>query len=141
VVLDRTPISGQPDGVEWGGYAGLSVRMPNMEEPVAVTESGPVEVPGGMGEIVSGALGISGKIDGRRAGVAIVPMPGHPAPVSWYAISQPEFMYFSPAVLYRAPRTLPAGESLTLAYRIFVHHEEMNAETLGAELARMEKRQ
>ena len=27
VVLDRTPILGQPNGVAYGGYAGLSLRL------------------------------------------------------------------------------------------------------------------
>ena len=27
VLLDRTPIVGEPNGVAWGGYAGLSFRL------------------------------------------------------------------------------------------------------------------
>ena len=27
VILDRTPIEGEPEGKSWGGYAGLSIRF------------------------------------------------------------------------------------------------------------------
>lgn len=32
--------------------------------------------------------------------------------------------YYSPAVLFRAPYTLPAGKSLTLRYRILIDTEQ-----------------
>ena len=36
VVLDRTPIAGEPNGVSWGGYAGLSLRLVPGTSPMAV---------------------------------------------------------------------------------------------------------
>ena len=43
VVLDRTPIPGQPNGVAWGGYAGLSLRLaPAMRGWQFADSEGPV---------------------------------------------------------------------------------------------------
>ncbi|MCX7886115.1 MAG: PmoA family protein [Verrucomicrobiae bacterium] len=109
VVLDRTPIIGEPDGKPGGGYAGLSLRLPK-----ACTNwvfSGAANAQRGEWVDFSGPTG---------GGVAIVDSPQNPRyPSTWYlAKSMP---YFSPAFLYRGPYTLPAGKSLTLSYRVVVH--------------------
>ena len=117
VLLDRTPVCGEPDGVAWGGYAGLSLRMPDLADPRITTESGPAEAPDGMGPIEAEAMDYSGVVEGRRAGVAMTASPEHPVhPPTWYAIQQPEvpFYFFSPALLYRAPMHLAAGERLEI---------------------------
>ncbi len=143
VALDRTPILGEPDGVVWGGYAGLSLRMPNMADPRITTEAGPAAAPNGMGPIEAEALDYSGVVEGRRAGVAMTASPEHPVyPVTWYAIQQPEvpFYFFSPALLYRGPMRLASGERLELDYRIHVHHEAWDADALRAALGAHSRR-
>jgi len=115
VVLDRTPIAGEPNGVSWGGYAGLSLRLvPALRQWQFSDSDGPVK------EVTKQArwIAFSGPTqDGRSAAIVVLDHPQsfrHPTP--WYLIQG--MPYFSPAVLYRSPHTLPATESLTLKYRM-----------------------
>ena len=116
VKLDRTPPSGHAGGVGWGGYAGLSVRFPAPAKGWTFT--------GSSGE--KGAAALRGKpaswidFSGPAGGVAIFDSPRnlrHPSP--WYP--NQELPYFSPAILFHEPYTLPAGKTLVLRYRVFVH--------------------
>jgi hypothetical protein len=115
VVLDRTPIAGEPNGVSWGGYAGLSLRLvPALRQWQFSDSDGPVK------EVTKQArwIAFSGPTqDGRSAAIVVLDHPQsfrHPTP--WYLIQG--MPYFSPAVLYRSPHTLPAKQSLMLKYRM-----------------------
>jgi hypothetical protein len=109
VELNRTPIAGQPGGVAWGGYAGLSLRMPAALTNWTFTGTANAE----RGEWVD----FSGPTGG---GVAIVDSPQNPRyPTGWYLIQRMPF--FTPAFLYREPYTLSAGKSLKLSYRVIMH--------------------
>ncbi|MBN2311641.1 MAG: PmoA family protein [Candidatus Hydrogenedentes bacterium] len=124
VLLDRTPIAGEPDGKAWGGYAGLSVRFAPMADAEIRTDNGDVSMPGELADVDAEAVDYSGVVDGPPCGIAIIQFPGNPlSPTPWYLIARPDvpFHYFSPAVLYRAPRTLTRGKPFTLRYRIYVH--------------------
>ena len=70
---------------------------------------------------------ITGKTpSGDPAAVAIFDHPKnlrHPSP--WYVTKG--MPYYSPAVLFNKPYTLPAGESLTLRYRILIRSGEIDA--------------
>ena len=124
VLLDRTPIEGEVDGKAWGGYAGLSVRLATVETPEIYTDLGLLPASDTQSNIDARALDISGLYEGRACGIAIVPgQEGARLPTPWYTITQPanDFFYVSPALLYRAPRTLKAGETLALHYKIVVH--------------------
>lgn len=131
--LGRTPITGQPGGKSWGGYAGLSLRMAKQTLHWPMIDSN-----GNKGSSINrkrGAvwMGASGSTaEGKEAGVAILDHPSnmrHPSP--WYAI--PNMPYFSPALLYYEPFTLKQGESFTLKYRIVVHTEQTDKSALDAE--------
>lgn len=117
VVLDRTPIAGEPNGVGWGGYAGLSLRLVPALRPWQFSDSDGV-----VKEVTKQArwIAFSGPTkDGRPAAIVVLEHPTsfrHPTP--WYLIQG--MPYFSPAVLYRSPYTLPAKKSLTLKYRILL---------------------
>ena len=128
VVLDRTPIPGQKGGAGHGGYAGLSLRMASHTRGWTFLDSQGRSHPrqdGKPARIMHGQaakwLDYSGPTKGGSAGgVAILDHPKnlrHPA--KWYANAG--MPYFSPAVIFDAPHTLPAGKSLTLRYRIVVH--------------------
>lgn len=113
VVLDRTPLPHEPNGKNWGGYTGWSVRMNK-------------DMKGGS------FLNRNGKVDADREAACWMlfrsPNGGsllfmdHPDnlnyPSKWYLA--PGMPYFSPAVIHDAPLTLKAGESLTLRYRLIV---------------------
>jgi len=123
VVLERTPVLGQPNGVAWGGYAGLSVRFADAAKNRRVADS--------EGHIYDKEFNnakarwcdyIIEPRPGKRAGIAIFDHPDNPRfPTGWYVILSTPMKYFSPAFLYYEPYTLPAGRSLTLRYRILVH--------------------
>jgi len=136
VLLDRTPIPGEKDGKSWGGYAGLSVRIAKDIHDWQVLDS-----EGRKGIEAHGKkarwLDFSGQTpNGKTAGIAMFDHPDnlrHPSP--WFVIMNPKvpFGYFSPAVLFNKPYTLPAGQRLTLQYRILVHPGQVDKEQLQAE--------
>lgn len=117
VLLDRTPIAGEPQGVAWGGYAGLSLRLAKgLQSWQFADPDGPVNAFWKQARWMA----FSGPLaDGRPAAIVVLEHPTsfrHPTP--WYLIKG--MPYFSPAVLYRSPFTLPAQQSLTLKYRILL---------------------
>ncbi len=128
VTLDRTPIAGEPKGVDYGGYAGLSLRLaPALRSWEFTGPDGPV--PGRQARAAWMAF------HGPRGVVAVLEHPSsyrHPTP--WYLIR--DMPYFSPAVLYRAPATLAAGQSLNLRCRILVGPGPLDVERLKKEWTR-----
>lgn len=114
VLLDRTPIAGEPGGVAWGGYAGLSFRLnPALKTWQYIDSQGKVP------ERAKNAkwIAFSGPLAGKSGAIVVLDHPSNPRhPSPWYLI--PEMPYFSPAVLYREPMKLAAGKSFTLKYRI-----------------------
>ena len=115
VLLDRTPILGQAKGVAWGGYAGLSLRLaPALRDWKFVDSEGPVN------KVWKEArwMAFGGSIaKGTSASILVL---DHPTsfrhPTLWYLLGG--MPYFSPAVLYQEPYTLPARKSILLKYRI-----------------------
>jgi len=134
VKLDRTPIAGQPGGVPWGGYAGLSVRFARELKDVRV------EATADKGKFENQRYGFSatatdynGVIDGGEAGLAILDHPSNPRhPTRWYAIADPKqpFWYINAAFLQLEPYVLPAQQTITLRYRLIVHPGRWTSEQL-----------
>lgn len=77
VVLDRTPLPGEPGGQTWGGYSGLSLRFAgNLAERQFMTSDGPIEK--FVDDRYRGrhtAVDYSGLVDDKPAGVAILDHP------------------------------------------------------------------
>lgn len=136
VVLDRTPIPGEPEGKAWGGYAGVSVRIAKDIGDWRVIDS---EGRGGLKVHGKNArwMDFAGQTpEGKEAGIAIFDHPKnlrHPAP--WYVSmdTKTPFGYFSPAILFNEPYTLKAGKSLDLKYRIVIHPGEISGSTIERE--------
>lgn len=115
VLLDRTPLPGEPGGKSWGGYAGLSLRL---------------------GEAAAGGtfLNSAGQTDTQAhhqpsewllftapdGGSALfLDHPTNPThPSKWYVA--PGMPYMSPAILHAQARTLKPGEPFTLSYRLVI---------------------
>ncbi len=138
VLLDRTPLPGEPGGQSWGGYAGLSLRFAgDLAERVAMTSDGPIAEAGWREDRYRGrheALDYSGLLDGRPVGIAIFDHPSNPrSPTPWYVIRSAEMSFFTPALLCYEPMTLGIGERLTLRYRVIVHEDRWDAARLKAE--------
>ncbi len=139
VVLDRTPIPGEPGGQSWGGYAGLSLRLAAaVAERGVVSTDGPIlEMPEDRYRGRHAAVDYSGLVDGKPEGIAILDDPRNPrSPTPWYVIRSSEMSFFSPAVLCYEPITLEAGQRLTLRYRVIVHHGRWDSARLNSELAK-----
>jgi len=124
VLLDRTPITGEKDGQSWGGYAGLSVRIAKNVSGWYLTDS-----EGRKDLEAHGKKARWMNFGGRAAeskdfGIAVFDHPEnlrHPSP--GFVIMDPKvpFGYFSPALLFNEPYTLPAGKSFSLKYRVLIH--------------------
>jgi len=138
VLLDRTPIPGEPGGKDWGGYAGLSVRLAKgLEDRAATSSDGAVALKGDKYRGKHTAMDYAGVIGAGPAGIAILDHPTNlNAPTPWYVIVGRPMSYFSPAVLCYKPHTLKAGQSLTLRYRILVHPGRWDAGRLKKEYDR-----
>ncbi len=136
IELNRTPLPHEPNGMAWGGYAGLSVRFAKeLVEREASTYEGPVEFNAeSRYRGKSAAMDYNGLIDGKPCGIAILDHPqnlNHPTP--WYAIRSKTMSYYSPAVICYGPHTLNPGESFTLRYRVLIHRDRWSTGQLAAE--------
>jgi len=121
VVLDRTPIQGEPSGSKWGGYAGLSLRLAqSMRQSQQVLNSNGLTNAQTHGQKAHW-LDMTGKSEsGRIGGITVIDHTQnlrHPSP--WYVAQG--MPYFGAALLFDKPLILPAGDSLCLRYRIIVH--------------------
>jgi len=119
VVLDRTPIEGEPEGKSWGGYAGLSVRFNQdytLPIVIAPTDSSNYRKNNWL------YMGFN-TLTGDKAGLCILQnLKFTTSSTSWYVINDPEipFFYYSPSVLYDGKIILKNGDNLELKYRVWV---------------------
>ncbi|WP_297090258.1 DUF6807 family protein [uncultured Draconibacterium sp.] len=119
VELNRTPIEGEPNGKNWGGYGGLSIRF-NQSFFDAFF------IPSGTEAALHGQkrdwfyMGVTG-LDGKKVGAQIIIHPNSRRDeAAWYLTNSAElpFFYFSPAYLFEKPYSFSEGEKLVLNYRI-----------------------
>lgn len=123
VFLDRTPVLGQPNGVAWGGYAGLSVRLADSAKNWKAVDSEHHQFPDEFNNAKARWLDYTVEAaPGKEAGIAVLDHPSNPRhPTPWYIILGQGMKYFSPAFLFYEPYTLEANDTLTLKYRILIH--------------------
>lgn len=119
VVLDRTPIEGEPEGKSWGGYAGLNIRF-NQD-----FTSPEIIVPADSDKYKKNDWLYMGfnTLTGENAGICILQNPKYTtSKTSWYVINDPAipFYYFSPAALFDGMIVLKRGETLHLKYRVLI---------------------
>jgi hypothetical protein len=132
VVLGRTPIPGEEGGKNWGGYAGLSIRMAKETRGFQFVDSEGLKDKQAHGKRARW-VDFSGELpDGKEAGITIFDHPDnlrHPSP--WYV--EKGMPYFSPAVLFNKPYTIGAREDLQLWYRILIHPGRIDKRVLEDE--------
>lgn len=133
-VLDRTPMPGEPRGAVNGGYAGLGARLasPPLVMSVVTTE-GPVDrFENDRARPNAAAAGATFSENGQVVGaIAILSDPaniGERAP--WYIINNNTMRFLDPAILAPAVRTLNAGETWILSYRIAIRKSAWTPELL-----------
>lgn len=138
VVLGRTPITGEPGGKSWGGYAGLSVRLAGSVTNRQIIADSKILTGAASFHCEGRAMDYSGLFAGKPAGISIVDSPANPgSSVVWYAIDDPrhKFYYFSPAVIYRKPCRLEKGAEMKLAYRVIVHSGRWDSQRVAEAVA------
>lgn len=135
-ILGRTPMPGEPNGAFNGGYAGLGVRLAS--EPLVMTlvsSEGPVTAfSRNRARPNAAAVGANFADNGTHVGgIAMLSAPeniGERAP--WYLVNEPAMRFMDPAVLAPAVRTLKAGETWTLHYRVLLSRAAWTADSLRA---------
>ena len=137
LVLDRTPMIGEPGGAVNGGYAGLSARMVPLPVTMsAVTTTGPVtQYASNRARPNAAAVACNFDDAGKDIGsLAIFSDPknaGTDAP--WYIISSQQMPFFCEALLAPKPRELPAKGKFDLHYRIEVSAKALTQDDLIAQ--------
>ncbi len=122
LLLDRTPIPSEPNGKEYGGYAGLSLRMTQ----------------GLRSGVYRSSEGLEGKAAKSQPArwMSFTPATGssvvfmdHPSnlsyPTRWYLGLG--MNYFSPAVLYNKPHELKAHQKLSLKYKFLISSKTLSS--------------
>ncbi len=124
LVLDRTPMPGEPGGAVNGGYAGLSARMVPLPVTMSVvTTAGPVEQFVSNRARPNAAAVACNFSDGARdiGSLAFFSDPANTAPdAPWYIIDSKQMPFICQALLAPKPRPVPAHGEFTLRYRIAV---------------------
>lgn len=131
VVFDRK--------VEWGGYAGLSIRFPrSFYQPRILNADGESD-----SEITHRARAAwsdySGWIDGQGkvwGGVTMIDHPANPRyPTPWLTYLTPHLQFLNAAFVRDEPFVLRTGQTLDLAYRVVIHWDVGDAALLASEAA------
>jgi type 1 glutamine amidotransferase len=138
VLLDRTPIVGEPDGKTWGGYAGLSIRFnQDFHDSHFISSWNDNEnINGRKGDWLY--MGFTG-LNGQKVGSQIMIRPdSHTEGTAWYSFNTIDlpFYYFSPSALYYQPLRLLKDQELRLNYRILHLAGEMDTLKLRTEFQR-----
>ncbi|MEI6177105.1 MAG: DUF6807 family protein [Verrucomicrobiota bacterium] len=127
VNLGRTPLANEPNGKDYGGYAGLSARLVLQSNGWSIrTSEGKTGMTDAHGQ---GARWLD--FFSPIGGIAICDHPDnlrHPAP--WYVHDKPPMSYFSPSFLFNEPLVLDAGKSLKLKYHVLIHSKSVTVEEI-----------
>lgn len=120
VIIDRTPLAGEPNGQSWGGYGGLSVRF-NMDfkESVIISDASD-------GDSMHGAkadwlyMGFKGVDDKRTGSMIMINEETKREGEAWYVTDNPEipFYFINPAYVFLRPEPLNKREAVSMKYRI-----------------------
>ena len=136
VLLDRTPIMGEQGGQSWGGYAGLSVRIAKDTSDWHLIDSEGRKDLEGHGKKARWMNFASRAAGSKDFSIAIFDHPDnlrHPSPGFVIMDSKVPFGYFSPALLFNKPYTLPGRQSFSLKYRIMIQPGRAQKNLLEAE--------
>jgi hypothetical protein len=133
LLLDRTPMPGEPDGEVNGGYAGFAFRA--AQEPAQcqfITAEGP------LGNFESDRARPNSKAaacnivqSGRTNSVAIFSHTSNLGGDSpWYIINSQAMRWFSPALLAQAPKNVKPHETFTWKFRVVTKADAWTSEEL-----------
>ncbi|MBI2497331.1 MAG: PmoA family protein [Opitutae bacterium] len=144
VVLDRTPLPGEPEGKSYGGYAGLSFRGDRFLDAVTVrTSTGRTDLD--AQRLPAQWAALTGTVDGRPAGIALFDHPSNPRhPTPWYFVLKKSrggaphspFWFVNAAFLNNQPFTLAPGQPLVRRHLVRVDNRPPDAAALEEEFRR-----
>jgi len=132
VKLDRTPPA-HLGGPPWGGYAGLSLRLPpDLKGWAYRTSEGKTTAAAATGQPARWT-----DLSGPAAGISVFDHPANPRhPSAWYVSETAPLIYFSPALLFNDPLELAANQTITLRYRVLVHSRPLTNDQIDADWKR-----
>jgi hypothetical protein len=134
VKLDRTPVTSEPGGAVWGGYAGLAIRFNGDMTDIQFAASDWTKKRDRQhfrfDLLDSPSLEFNGILDGKEYGVAITSSPKNFGTGDWYVINEQHFKYMNPVILLREPHSVKEGETFTLKHRVYVHPGRWNDEKI-----------
>jgi len=120
ITLDRTPLATEKNGRDYGGYAGLSLRLAHPFRKTWVFS----DSEGRMGEFHGKPatwVRSAGKTElGENASVSIFNSPSNGAKAAEKYYIARGMPYFSPAVLFDHAKEMKKGDEYVLNYRILV---------------------
>jgi hypothetical protein len=129
VLLDRTPIIGEPGGQSWGGYSGLSMRF-NQD----FTKSASLIPKDSISRNNSNFMymGFESDVVGK-IGLSIFQHPDFTRESTrWYITNNPDvpFIYYSPAVIFDQNILLKKEQELHLKYRVWIISGDVDENSL-----------
>jgi len=146
VVLGRTPVLGQSDGVSWGGYAGLGCRIDSRSlSSIKFWDSEgrqDLDIHSKPARWIN-VSGLIKEVTTQSAGIVIFDHPKNPrypppgfVIKNWLEDYQLLFAYLNPGFLFEKRFTLEVQESLILNYRILIHRGQIDSVRLEKEFER-----
>jgi hypothetical protein len=132
VELNRTPLPGEENGKDHGGYAGLSVRFnQDLFEPSFINSDGSTDMKHGE-PMPWKYYGLRNNL-GNKIGTAIFSSTenlNYPEP--WFMTGNEDhpFYYFSPAPIFNQPQLVKKGEKLRFKYRLKLYKGAVSKEIL-----------
>jgi hypothetical protein len=138
VVLERTPMPGEPGGQVNGGYGGLGFRAaPAPLAMTVLTPDGSIErYESDRARPRAAAIACNFAAPGRDAGgvaiIAVGPADGGPVDIPWYVVNAAGMRFVCAAILAPKPLSLASGATLDLRYRILVQPAVWTPESLRA---------
>lgn len=125
--------------IEWGGYAGLSVRFPRSFYQPQILNANGETASEDTHRARAAWSDYSGWIDGygkRWGGIAMIDHPSNPRyPTPWLTYLTPHLQFLNAAFVRDEPYRLRKGETLQLTYRVVVHWDVGEAALLQSEAA------
>ena len=136
VILDRTPLPHEENGKPYGGYAGLSLRLPLQPNGWSIrTSQGKNSAAASHGQAARWL-----DFSSPGGGITIIDHPANPRhPTPWYVHDNKPMSFYSPSILFNEPMVLDAGKSLKLSYRILIHSKPISTEEIETDFGNFTK--
>jgi hypothetical protein len=142
VVLDRTPMLGEPKGQTNGGYGGLSFRLAGLPLNISMLSTAGLitNFVNARARPAAPAVALNFSEGAKPVGgVAILSDKGNAGEnAPWYLVNEEKrtYRFACAAILAPHPLALPAGGKLDLNYEIAVEPQAWTVESLQAKMAK-----